>query len=242
MTKYVFNWPSGGGGDFILSLIYSYYEDSGHFSSNPRLNLWSVENKYTSDYRTFKYFDQPEKQQQVLDNMPDMCTLQTHSIARHDPLEYDDNTQVFNIYMDDRYIESYCWVLYTIKTVQLEHDQFKGLMSMNGKLPDVKNCHNISYRKLFIEQDPQVIKHLFDLYNVKDYDINEVQRLLKAYDDKNNRILTITFFEDTIDRTDKRMVRMSQRKTMAYCLEKPPAKTIEAQRKIVQEIEYFDQQ
>jgi hypothetical protein len=240
MTRFVFNWPSGAGGDFLLALLYTYYDHDGSFYSNPRLNLWSVQNKYTEGYRTFKYFDQPEKQQEILDNMPDMCTLQTHSIANHDPLRYDDDVQVVNIFFEDIFVEAYCHVLYKMKTVTLPHDDFQGMVNMNGKLPNSKNMHNISYNKLFIDQDPDTINQLFNVYNITDFDINEIQMLLKAYTDKNDRIIRKVFYEDEVDRTGAQYAYMHRRDSIRFCLETPARATIDEQRKIVQGIEYFD--
>ena len=224
--KYILNWPSGAGGDFILSLIaLAKKEDIGAFMT-PRLNIWGYESPDVLQYRTFKFAGDFDRQQQLLDSMPTGYTLQSH-VMNQSTLRLDDDVRVINIHAHDVFVEAYVALLYKIKTVALPADDIKSIYPENSYLDF---AINIDYYKLFELQDIAEINTLLLSFDAPLDEIDRVVDMLALYHKKNEAILRLRMVEEVVDR--KLTVNIKSFNDIQYWLEQPLGKTLEDQRRI----------
>lgn len=178
--KYIFNWPSGTGGDFLLSLVMQNKHPEETWSeAHAMTNLWQVHNEHRIT-RAVKYgYEGKEDHKRILDSMPDGHTLQSHVFNTE--LLDNDNIKCIHIYSDDIFIRSWLKIVHRCKTNNEEPDCL-----IDNWMPPIKkqNVLNIEYKDL-IDNTHDTIQRLFDWYDIPDYDLDFNSNLFKLYHEKN---------------------------------------------------------
>jgi hypothetical protein len=222
--KYILNWPSGAGGDFILALIAIAKGWNTEIIHLHRLNAWNHKSGSVLKYRTFKYYDDLEKHQELYDNMPDEHVLQTHTL-RDLKIKTDSNTVVVNIYVDDIYQETFIGALWKFKTEPI--DENEGINHIYKENGFIEGTVNLSYEKLIVQQDETEIMRLFKAFNADIVNIDIIKHALYLYHDKNIKLLQFSHIEKNIDR--KAFSDILDMDDLIFSLEQPLRKTIEDQ-------------
>ena len=222
--KYILNWPSGGGGDFILALISIAKGWNTEIIHLHRLNAWNHMSSSVLKYRTFKYYDDLEKHQELYDNMPDEHVLQTHTL-RELKINTDDNTTAVNIYVDGIFQETFIGVLWKFKTEPIdENESINHIYKENGF---IEGAVNLSYEKLIVQQDETEIMRLFKAFNTDIVNIDIIKHALYLYHNKNIKLLQIAHNENNINR--KAFSDILNMDDLIFSLEQPMRKTLEDQ-------------
>lgn len=224
--KYILNWPSGAGGDFILALIYLAKGINVDTFMLPRLNVWGHGSDAVLKYRTFKIAQDFEQQQTLLNDMPAGYIMQSHVMNQADLVL--DGIKVVNIFAPNVFVEAYVGLLYKIKTIAQPDDDIKTIYPENDFLDFAVN---IDYYKLFESCDISEIKKLFEAFDAPLDDIECIARILKLYHSKNEQILRLRLTEELVDR--KLTVNIGSFNDIEYWLSQPLGKTIADQEKIV---------
>ncbi len=188
MSKYIINWPSGAGGDFLTILVYLHKcPGSIVASSNIMTNIWQLECKYVSPFRAVKYWGvDTNKHITILDQMSDNCTMQTHLINEN--VYSNQNIKIVNIYSDSIFIKSYVNKIYECKTIRSKLDEdLDCLVHWQAKLPG-DNILNIKYEDT-LDNPRQVITDLFEFYNLTNYDLDLLESLFTSYNEKNEKLI-----------------------------------------------------
>lgn len=220
--KYILNWPSGGGGDFILALIALAKGWNTEIIHLHRLNMWNHRSDSVLQYRTFKYYDNPEKQQEIYNSMPDDHILQTHTLNRITLDTKSNECTAVNLYASNIYQQAFIGMLHRIKTEPIDDN-----VSMNIENAFIEKAINIDYHLLFGVQYEYEIEKLFRAFNCPLPDVAIIQNMLKLYHEKNIKLLTSEIIPSKINR--KAFYNIASFDEMMFYLEQPFVKDFKKQ-------------
>lgn len=232
--KYILNWPSGAGGDFLLALMFLAKNIDAETFMLPRLNLWGHGSHSVLKYRTFKIAQDFDKQQKLLNEMPHGYVMQSH-VMNQATLNLD-NVRVVNVFAPNVFVEAYVGLLYKIKTVALPEDDIKTIYPENGYL---NFAVNIDYYKLFELCDDGEIEKLYNAFDAKIENITQIKKILNLYHALNESILRLRLTEELVNR--KLTVDIRSMDDIEFWLSQPLGKTLEDQEAIVKQISTYKQ-
>ena len=204
--KYIFNWISGSGGDFILALrkcmLSTDYID---VTMQPHINMWTLHME-SADIDRFRFFDSKffgQVHERIL-NLPDdepahfhsLCKFITNSPALHDLIKENKNYTITYLCTHTKKHLNYITMLSVIKNGDLR--ELVDFMQRNAVennaehcyLPDWKNVNLVDYGKVFFEQDHGEIAKLFNGLGVMEFNMVQLARIIKLYTTVNIRVMT----------------------------------------------------
>lgn len=224
--KYILNWPSGGGGDFIIALIALTKEWKTEIIHLPRLNLWNHMSRTVLDYRTFKIYDEIDKHIKMMSDMPDDHIMQTHELGKIEQIIINDNNiSAINIYASDIYQEAFMTLMHNIKTVYAQSSLSSYYMPKENEY--IESATNIDFNKLYALRDETEINLLFNAFDTEVIDMTVIKKAIELYHNRNIRLMHIMNDEDTIDRLAFSPIESFD--DLIFSLEQPLRKTIDEQ-------------
>lgn len=213
----IVNWPSGAGGDFMLSIILLLEYETGkqketYFPSiEINFNKWSAPSSLSRYIRVIDFQGESNYLDFSFDNfLKKDCDniIHIHDLDNFlkNGLEIPDHVRIINI--DTEFQEIYIQMLYLLKSYLGEVEDL-GLRPVETSkeikhlLINHKNFFNISYHKLFFEKDINELKKLLYAFNIdcEDDIFSKVCEVFSNYHDANIRLLHS--FKSFNDITDK---------------------------------------
>ena len=190
--KRIFNWPSGAGGDFLLTLLYILKKNNPYnYGFDPVLNLWGPGNDVDQPkrLRTFGVNDTAEKLtyiSKLSDNeillMHDMFIINIFNIT------LSEDTKMVSIYPNSKLIEVYLSSLYNIKcrdSIEISEQNFVNETAW------IHGATNYLYSDIFFDQKDDI---LYKFFSDMGHDMNkeeciQIKETIRLYNKLNETIL-----------------------------------------------------
>lgn len=236
----ILNWPSGAGGDFIVSLVHLMIGKPIIYESN--INKFGVRLD-PEDLRYFNMERDPEYSPEILKDAAHNSLISFHNLDQY-LNEYgydciDDEMCIINI--DNTNYSLHTGLLYVFKSQQMIYTdptshsirlakiEYSGNTVSNIK---AKNFHNISYKRIFARQHELEIERLYSLLMPNCLDLfyenkQQIIRIIHLYHiindltvrhldlSKLREILTEPYSESWIDIADLNVLEHELNKALA---------------------------
>jgi hypothetical protein len=200
----IFNWPSGAGGDFVLSILQlaNHEFHSSQLPEFPRIE---------SNFNKWEPYPQSNFQRLfALQGSHDYLDIEIASglsadsntiVHIHDLKNFlnlgtmiPDHVKIINL--DSEFQNTYLQLLYTIKSPYDDENTFtiyspEPSENIKNHLLNHKNFYNISYQKLYLEQDKNELRRLLDAFEFKHDDkiLNVIHNIFMDYHESNRRLI-----------------------------------------------------
>lgn len=236
----ILNWPSGAGGDFIVSLVHLMIGKATLY--DPNINKFGVILD-PEDLRYFNIEENPAYSPEILNNVDHNSLISFHDLNnylnKHGYDCVDDGIHIINI--DNTNYNLHTGLLYVIKSQHTlcrkpdAYDMAFARINYSGNIASVikaKNFHNISYKRIFARQYEPEIERLYSLLMPNCLDLfyenkQQIIKIINLYHSINDltvrrldlhklrAILTETYSESSIDIADLDVLEHELNKALA---------------------------